>query len=116
VGVISFSSAYIMASQPKNNNTNNSLNSSNNSNSNITTNKTSQIQNQTKKQIITEDQAVNIYKKEFHINSDNRYVATLIYMDGKPYYEITIIDKKTGESSTSPGAVNAITGDIDGPD
>ena len=51
VGIVSFSSAYMLASQPKNNSTNNSLNSSNNSNVNTTVNQTSQVKNQTKKQI-----------------------------------------------------------------
>ena len=118
VAVVSFSSAYMLASQPNNISTNNSLNSSNNSNSNITTNQTSQVQNQTKKQIITEEQAINIFKKSEgkYYDSNSRYVATLFYIEGKPYYAITIIDKETGGSDSSPAAVNAITGKIEGPD
>ncbi len=119
IAVVSFSLAYIWTSQPKTSGNNNSLNSSNDTNVstiNSSTNK-SQVQNQTKQQYITEQQAINIYKKETADHSNKyRYVATLFFIEGKPYYSITFIDKKTGDSSTSPGAVNAITGELEGPD
>ena len=114
VGVVSFSSAYILASQPKNNSTINSLN---NSNVNTTVNQTSQVKNLTKNQIITEQQAIDIYKKKASdVGSNYRYVATLYYDQGKPYYSITIINKDNGGSEESSAAVNAITGQLEGPD
>jgi len=118
VGVVSFSSAYMLATQPKSDSLNNSLNSSNNSNVNTTVNQTSQVKNQTKNQYITEQQAINIYKKNDGNNDGGnyRYVATLFYIEGKPYYTITIINKDNGDSDTSPSAVNAITGKLEGPD
>jgi hypothetical protein len=108
----------MLSSQPKNNNLNNSTNSSNNSTINTTVNNTSKVQNQTKNQMITEDQAINIFKKSEgkYYDGNSRYVATLYYDQGKPYYSITIINKENGGSEESPSAVNAITGKLEGPD
>ena len=117
VGVVSFSLAYIVVSQPKNDSTNNSLNSSNNSNTSTTVNQTSQVKNQTKNQIISEQQAIDIYTKDASdVGSNYRYVATLYYDQGKPYYSITIINKNNGESEESSAVVNAVTGQLEGPD
>ena len=107
----------MLTSQPKNNSTNNTLNSSNNSNVNTTVNQTSKVQNQTKSKYITEQQAINIYKKnEGDFGTGYRYIATFVTFEGKPYYTITIVNKKTGGSESAPSVVNAITGKLEGPD
>jgi hypothetical protein len=112
VGIIVFASSYIFPSQPENKTL--SMNSSNNT----TVNTTSLVQNQTKKQILTENQAVSEFKKykgESYSNN-TRYVATLYHVQGKPYYSITIINKNNGTSEDSPAAVNAVTGKLESPE
>jgi predicted PurR-regulated permease PerM len=117
VGVLSLTIGLLITNQS---NTPSVLNTTNNTTStlNNSINQTSKVQNQTKNQLITEQQAINIYKKNVGNNDGGnyRYVATLFYIEGKPYYGITIINKDTGGSEDSPAAVNAVTGKIEGPD
>ena len=117
VGVLSLTIGLLIANQS---NTPLVLNTTNKTTSTINTsvNQTSKVQNQNKNQIITEEQAINIFKKSEgkYYDSNSRYVATLYYDQGKPYYSITIINKDTGGSEESPAAVNAISGKIEGPD
>lgn len=116
VVIIAFASSYIFPSQPGN--TTPSVNGSNNTNVNMTVNTTAMVQNQSKNHIITENQAVNEFKKykgESYGNN-SRYVATLYQVKGKQYYSITIINKNNGTSEDSPKAVDAVTGKLESPD
>jgi hypothetical protein len=115
VGIIAIASAYMFPSSPKNHTV--ILNDTNVSN-NTTINTTSMIQNQSKKPVITENQAINTFKtsKGKYYGNDSRYVATLYHVQGKPYYSITIISKSNGTSENSQSAVNAVTGKLESPE
>jgi hypothetical protein len=115
VGIIALASAYMFPSSPKNNTV--IVNDTNDSN-NTTINTTSMIQNQSKKPVITENQAVNSFKTSEgkYYGNNSRYVATLYHVQGKPYYSITIISKSNGTSENSESAVNAVTGKLESPE
>ncbi|ADZ09734.1 hypothetical protein Metbo_1502 [Methanobacterium lacus] len=115
VGIIALASAYMFPSTPKNNTV--TLNDTNVSN-NTTINTTSMIQNQSKKPVITETQAINTFKTSAgkYYGNNSRYVATLYHVQGKPYYSITIISKSNGTSENSQSAVNAVTGKLESPE
>lgn len=111
VGIIAFASAYMFPSHPENNTL------SKNGSNNTTINTTSMVENQTNKKLITENQAINVFKTyegEYYGNN-SRYVATLYHVQGKPYYSITVISKSNGTSENSPSAVNAVTGKLENP-
>ena len=115
VGIIAIASAYMFPSSPKNHTE--ILNDTNVSN-NTTINTTSMIQNQSKKPVITENQAINTFKTSEgrYYGNNSRYVATLYHVQGKPYYSITIISKSNGTSENSQSAVNAVTGKLESPE
>ncbi|UTB32363.1 MAG: hypothetical protein NKF70_12870 [Methanobacterium sp. ERen5] len=115
VGIITLASAYMLPSSPKNNTV--ILNDTNVSN-NTTINTTSMIQNQSKKPVITENQAITTFKTSEgkYYGNNSRYVATLYHVQGKPYYSITIISKSNGTSENSQSAVNAVTGKLESPE
>lgn len=115
VGIIALASAYMFPDSPKNNTV--ILNDTNVSN-NTTINTTSMIQNQSKKPVITENQAINTFKTSEgkYYGNNSRYVATLYHVQGKPYYSITIISKSNGTSENSPSSVNAVTGKLESPE
>ncbi len=115
IGIIALASAYMFPSSPKINTV--IMNNSNVSN-NSTINTTSMIQNQSRKPVITENQAINRFKTSEgkYYGNNSRYVATLYHVQGKPYYSITIISKKNGTSENSQSAVNAVTGEIESPE
>lgn len=115
VGIIAIASAYMFPSSPKNHTE--ILNNTNVSN-NTTINTTSMIQNQSKKPVITENQAINTFKisEGKYYGNNSRYVATLYHVQGKPYYSITIISKSNGTSENSQSAVNAVTGKLESPE
>ena len=94
VGIVSFSSAYLLASQPKNNSTNNSLNSSNNSNINTTVNQTSQVQSKSETRYISKQQAINVYKKNEGDYDARIVILQLVTFNVRPYYTITCQIKK----------------------
>lgn len=110
VGIIALASAYMFPSNADNNTISNSSNNS-------TINTTSMVQNQTKKQLITENEAIDVFKtyKGKYYGNNARYVATLYHVQGKPYYSITVISKSNGTSEDSPSSVNAVTGKLESP-
>lgn len=110
VGVVSFSSAYMLASQPK---TNNSSNSLNNSSNNTTINQTSQVQNKSETHYITGKQAINIIKKRVYTETVNQYTfrAVFVSTDGDPYYAVIATMKETNQDQPIM-KVDAETGEI----
>lgn len=111
VGIIALASSYILPSHPDNNAL--SINGSNNT----TINTTSMVENQSNKKLITENQAIDVFKTSEgkYYGNNTRYVATLYHVQGKPYYSITVISKSNGTSEDSPSAVNAVTGKLETP-
>lgn len=111
VGIIAFASAYMFPSHPDKNSL--SMNGSNNT----TINTTSMVGNQTNNKLISENQAIDVFKTSEgrYYGNNSRYVATLYHVQGKPYYSITVISKSNGTSENSPSAVNAVTGKLENP-
>lgn len=111
VGIIAVASTYMFPSHPDNGTL-----STNNSN-NTTINTTSMVENQSNNKLISENQAINVFKTSEgkYYGNNSRYVATLYHVQGKPYYSITVISKSNGTSENSPSAVNAVTGKLESP-
>jgi Zn-dependent metalloprotease len=96
VGCVSFSSAYMLSSQPWN--VNKSTNNSNVSNDNNTTTNQTPVQSQSEPKYISKKQAINTVKKAFQTKDlkNITFNAVLVTTEGDPYYLVSADGKIEG--------------------
>jgi hypothetical protein len=111
VGCVSFSSAYLLASQPKS--VNNSSNNTNVSTNNTTANQT-QVESGPK--YIGKKQAINVVKKAFQTKDlkNISFEAILVTTEGDPYYQVSAYGMIDGYPLDYTVRVDAITGKTKG--